>query len=70
MADDKQRAIAVEVYARVAHDNDKRNGNADESQRLERELGKGKVKECDDWARAHGKPDDTPGRGPRKGGQP
>lgn len=64
MADDRQRAIAMEVYARVAKDDDKRNGDDAETKRLHDEVGS--VKECDEWARGHGKPDDTPGRGPRR----
>lgn len=63
MADEKQRAIAVSVWQRLAKDQDRREGGNAERARLEREVGG--VQDCEQWARRHGKPDDTPGKGPR-----
>lgn len=63
MADEKQKAIAVSVWKRLADDQDRHSGTHAERDRLDREVGG--VEECEKWAHAHGKPDDTPGRGPR-----
>lgn len=64
MADEKQRAIAVSVWKRLATDEDRREGGHAATARLEREVGG--VKDCEEWAREHGKPDETPGKGPRR----
>lgn len=66
MPDEQQRAMAMEVYQRVAQDADKRDGGEREQKRLEQAAGgRSKMKDCEAWAEAHGKPRRDRVKGPR-----